>query len=188
MRGGEDFSGPLLMWTGPLESWLQQTGCCAERALRARNAFGRLSSWMAGCGLTVTDLSEDVIDEHIRAERLRSGARSPAAVQYLPLAKRFLASRGVLVVRGPASRSLGGVPRLLAGPLAGVVIELSIWLHANGYAQGTALSVAGTAARLGAWMSSHKSTRMTSTRGSWSGSLLRSLLGRNGIRPRRGGS
>ena len=77
-------------------------------------------------------------------------------MQYLPLAKRFLASRGVLVVRGPASRSLGGVPRLLAGPLAGVVIELSIWLHANGYAQGTALSVAGTAARLGAWMSSHK--------------------------------
>ena len=43
-----------------------------------------------------------------------------------------------------------------AGPLADVVTELVIWLRAKGYAKGTALSVAGTAARLGAWMSAHK--------------------------------
>ena len=110
---------------------------------------------MAAGGLTVAELTEDVIDEHIRAEQ-RSGARSPAAVQYLPLVKRFLASRGVLVLRPPASRNLGGTPRLPAGPLADVVTELVIWLRAKGYAKGTALSVAGTAARLGAWMSAHK--------------------------------
>jgi site-specific recombinase XerD len=155
-RGGEDFAGPLLMWTGPLESWLQQAGCSPGRARRTVNAFGRLSTWMAARGLTVADLNEDVIDEHIRSERQRSGARSPAAVQYLPLAKRFLAWRGVLVLRGPASRDLGGVPRRAAGPLAGVVTELVMWLRAKGYAKGTALSVAGTAARLGAWMSSQK--------------------------------
>jgi site-specific recombinase XerD len=155
-RGVVDFAGPLLMWIGPLESWLPQVGCSPGRARRTVNALVRLSTWMAARGLTVADLNEDVIDEHIRAERERSGAPSPAAVQYLPLAKRFLASRGVLVLRGPASRDLGGVPRLPAGPLAGVVTELAIWLRAKGYAKGTALSVAGTAARLGAWMNSHK--------------------------------
>ena len=158
------------------------------RARRNVNAFGRLSSWMAACGLTVADLNEDVIDEHIRAERLRSGARSPAAVQYLPLAKRFLASRGVLVLRGPASRELGGVPRLPAGPLAGVVTELAIWLRAKGYAKGTALSVAGTTARLGAWTSSHQLDV-----DDLDGAVLERFVavqsrGRTGIRPRRGGS
>jgi site-specific recombinase XerD len=155
-RGGKDFAGPLLMWTGPLESWLQQAGCSPGRTRRTANAFGRLSTWMAARGLTVADLNEDVIDEHIRSERQRSGARSPAAVQYLPLAKRFLAWRGVLVLRGPASRDLGGVPRRAAGPLAGVVTELVMWLRTKGYAKGTALSVADTTARLGAWMSSQK--------------------------------
>jgi site-specific recombinase XerD len=151
-RGREDLAGPLLMWIGPLDSWLRQTGCSPERASRAVNAFARLSAWMAARGLGVADLDEDVIDEHIRTERQRSGARSPAAAQYLPLAKRFLASQGVLVLRAPVSRNLGGIQRLPAGPLVSLVSELVTWLRAEGYAPGMALSVAETAARLGAWM------------------------------------
>jgi site-specific recombinase XerD len=153
-RGRVELAGPLVMWIGPLDSWLRQAGSSPGRVSRAVNAFARLSSWMAGRGLGISDLDEDVIDEHIRAERQRSGARSPAAAQYLPVAKRFLAFQGVLVLRARASRDLGGIPRLPAGPLAGVVSELVAWLRAEGYASGTALSVAGTAARLGAWMSS----------------------------------
>jgi hypothetical protein len=146
-------AGPLLMWVGPLDSWLRQVGCSPGRAGRGVNAFVRLSAWMAVRGLGVADLDEDVIDEHIRTERQRSGARFPGAAQYLPLAKKFLAHQGVLVLRAPVSRELGGIPRLPAGPLAGVVGELVAWLRAEGYAPGTTLSVAETAARLGAWMS-----------------------------------
>jgi hypothetical protein len=122
-RSGVDFAGALLIWIGPLESWLQQTGCSPGRAHRTVNAFGRLSTWMAASGLTVADLNEDVIDEHIHAERQRSGARSPAAVQYLPLAKRFLASRRVgrccgrtLLDRSssPRTGSVGRVPAAVA--------------------------------------------------------------------------
>jgi hypothetical protein len=136
-RGRVKLAGPLVMWIGPLDSWLRQAGLSPGRVSRAVNAFARLSSWMADRGLGIADLDEDVIDEHIRAERQRSGARSPAAAQYLPVAKRFLAFQGVLVLRARASRDLGGIPRLPAGPLAGVVSELVAWLRAEGYASGT---------------------------------------------------
>jgi site-specific recombinase XerD len=149
----EELTGPLLMWIGPLNSWLGQTGLSPGRADRTVNAFARLSSWMDSRGLGVSDLDEGLIDEHIRMERQRSGARSPAAAQYLPVAKRFLTDQGILVLRARASRDLGGIPRLPAGPLSGVVTESVAWLRAEGYAAGTALSVAGTFARLGAWMS-----------------------------------
>ena len=153
-RRHEGFEGPLSPWSGALELWLEESGCTRERARRCVNAFRRLSQWMADCGLSVRDLDEALIDAHIRGEQERSAAKFPAALQYLPLAKRFLASRNVLVLRGPASRALGGIPRLAAGPLAGTVTELVAWMRTEGYAGGTALSVAGTAARLGAWMTS----------------------------------
>ncbi len=152
-RGRVVVGGPLMMWVGPLDSWLGRTGLSPGRVSRTVNAFAGLSSWMADRGLGVADLDEDVIDEHIHAERQRSGARSPAAAQYLPVVKKFLASQGVLVLHPRAGRGLGGIPRLAAGPLSGVVSELVVWLRAQGYAPGTALSVADTAARLGAWMS-----------------------------------
>ena len=44
------------------------------------------------------------------------------------------------------------MPRLPAGPLAEVVVDLVAWLRAEGYAPGTATSITCTAARLGAWM------------------------------------
>jgi hypothetical protein len=81
-----------------------------------------------------------------------SGSKFPAAFQYLPLTKRFLAAQGVLVLRGPVSRDRGGLPRLPPGPLAEVVVDLVAWLRTAGYARGTAQSVACTAARRGAWM------------------------------------
>ena len=93
-RNGADFSGPLRRWIAPLESWLQQTGCSPGRALRTINAFGRLSSWMAARGLTGADLNEDVLDEHIRAERLRSGSTvTGRGAVFAAGSKRFLASR-----------------------------------------------------------------------------------------------
>jgi hypothetical protein len=155
-RRGEDFTGPLLIWIEAFETWLSASGCSPARALRAVKAFGRFSSWMAVGGFGVADLNEQLIDEHIDWAREQSMARTPAAVQYLPLAKRFLAVRGVLVLRGPASRDLGGVPRRLAGALSDAVGELAIWLRTNGYAKGSAVAIANTAARLGAWMGSHK--------------------------------
>lgn len=150
---GRQCEGPLSVWVGPLAGWLEDSGCAPGRTRRAVRAFARLSSWMVARGLSAADLDEDVIDEHIGAERERSGSRFPAAFQYLPLAKRFLAAQGLLVLRGPRSRDRGGMPRLDAGPLAGVLVELVVWLRGEGYARGTAQSVACTAARLGAWMS-----------------------------------
>src|SRR5450830_1709778 len=144
--------GPLAGWIGPLASWLVLSGCAPGRARRTVLAFGRLSSWLAGRDVSLADLDEDVIDEHILAEQLRSGSKFPAAFQYLPLAKRFLASQGLVALRGPATRERGGIPRLPAGPLAEVVVDLVAWLRAEGYARGTATSVTCTAARLGAWM------------------------------------
>jgi site-specific recombinase XerD len=144
--------GPLGVLSGPLQSWLAVSGCAPERARRTVRAFGRLSSWLAGRDVSLADLDEEVIDEYIRVEQVRSESRFPAAFQYLPLAKRFLAEEGVLTLRGPASRDRGGIPRLAAGPLAEVVVDLVAWLRAGGYARGTAMGVAGTAARLGAWM------------------------------------
>src|SRR5665647_2943624 len=68
------------------------------------------------------------------------------------LAKRFLALHQLVVLHGPSRRDRGGMPRLPAGPLAEVVVDLVAWLRAEGYAPGTATSITCTAARLGAWM------------------------------------
>lgn len=102
--------GPLAVWIGPLVSWLEQTGCAPGRAQRTVRAFARLSSWMASGGWGVADLDEALIADHVRAERERSGSRFPAAFQYLPLAARFLAAQGVLVLSDRKSRDRGGVP------------------------------------------------------------------------------
>jgi site-specific recombinase XerD len=144
--------GPLAGWIGPFASWLVSSGCAPGRVRRAVLAFGRLSSWLAERDVGLADLDEDVIDECVLAEQARSGSKFPAAFQYLPLAKRFLASRELVVLRGPSRRDRAGMPRLPAGPLAEVVVDLVAWLRAEGYAPGTATSIACTAARLGAWM------------------------------------
>src|SRR5262252_6953318 len=77
---------------------------------------------------------------------------APAAFQYLPIARRYLVAAGVMRAAAPVSRGRGGVPRLLAGPLAAVIPEMVTWLRLQGYAPGTVKSVAETAARLSAWM------------------------------------
>jgi hypothetical protein len=87
---------------------------------------------MVGRGLGVGDLNEQLIDEHIDWAREQTLARTPAAVQYLSLAKRFLAARDVLVLGGPASGDLRGVPRRPSGALSDAVGELAIWLRTNG--------------------------------------------------------
>jgi site-specific recombinase XerC len=144
--------GPLSGWAGPLVAWLEEHGVCPERSARTVRTFARFSSWMSVRGLSPADLDEDVVDEYIEAERQRSGSQVPAAFQYLPLVKRFFAEQGVMVLRGPVSRDRHGLPRLLIGPLAGSVVDLVEWLKTEGYARGTATSVACTAARLSAWM------------------------------------
>lgn len=143
---------PSVAWAEPLEAWLSDSGVSEERARRAVLAFGRFSAWMTGQGLGVEDVDEDVIDQYIDLERQRSGSTAPAAAQYLPLVKRFLAARGVLVLRPPVSRARHGRPRLSGGPLDELVLELVAWLRDQGYAPGTATSVACTAARLSDWV------------------------------------
>ena len=143
---------PVEAWAEPLEAWLRASGISEERSRRAVLAFGRFSAWVTGRGLDVEDVDEDVIDAYVGAERQRSGSRVPAAAQYLPLVKRFLAARGVLVLRPPVSRARHGRPRLRGGPLDEVVLALVAWLKDEGYAAGTATSVACTAARLSCWM------------------------------------
>lgn len=143
---------PKVAWAEPLEAWLGDSGISEERSRRAVLAFGRFSAWVTGRGLGTGDVDEDVIDEYIDLERQRSGSRVPAAAQYLPLAKRFLAARGVLVLRSPVSRARHGRPRLSGGPLDEVVLELVAWLRERGYSPGTATSAACTAARLSHWM------------------------------------
>lgn len=142
----------LSIWAEPLQAWLLISEVSAERSRRAMLAFGRLSTWMHGRGLGVEDLSEAVIVEYIALEQQRSGSRVPAAAQYLPLVRRFFASRGVLVLRGPVSRARQGQPRLRGGPLDRVVVDLVAWLKDQGYAPGTVAPVACTAARLSLWM------------------------------------
>ena len=110
--------GPLAGWVDPFASWLVFSGCAPGRARRAVLAFGRLSSWLAARAVGLTDLDEDVIDEYMLAEQLRSGSKFPSAFQYLPLAKRFLASQGLVTLRGPATRDRGGYPDCWPVPLA----------------------------------------------------------------------
>jgi site-specific recombinase XerD len=152
VSSGVECSGPLSRWAGPLVVWLDNRGVCQERAVRTVRTFARFSSWMSPEGLVLADLDEDLVDEYVEAERRRSGSMVPAAVQYLPLVKRFFAAQGVMVLRGPPRRDRRGLPRLLVGPLSGVIVDLVGWLKTVGYARGTASSVACTAARLSAWM------------------------------------
>ena len=139
-------------WAEPLEAWLRASYISLERSRRAVLAFGRFSVWATGRGLGAGDLDEDLIDEYVRAEQLRSGSKVPAAAQYLPLVKRFLAAQGVLVERPPVSRRRDGRPRLQGGPLDQVVLDLMTWMKEQGYAAGTVAPVACTAARLSCWM------------------------------------
>lgn len=143
---------PLAGWAGPLSIWLEGQGYAPGRARRAVHAFTRFSAWMADRGLEAADLDGELIEEYVRAEQRRSGSRTPAAAQYLGLAKRFLAAQGVVVPRPAPSRDRQGLPRLLVGPLVEVIAELVAWLKSEGYAHGSAISIACTAARLSAWM------------------------------------
>lgn len=143
---------PLAGWAGPLSVWLEEEGYSSERCCRAVRAFARFSAWMADRGLNAADLDIELIEEYICAEQHRSGSRTPAAAQYLGLANRFLAGQRVVVLRPAPTRGREGLPRLLVGPLAEVIAELVAWLKIEGYARGSAMSIACTAARLSAWM------------------------------------
>ena len=144
--------GPLAVHMDALHDWLGRTGCSAERSVRCEYAFARLSGWMADRHLQLADLDGDAIGEYIRCEQERIGSTTPSAFQYLPIARRYLAEVGVLAPAPPVVRSRGGVPRLLIGPLTGVIYDLVSWMKVQGYAAGTVMSVAETAARLSAWM------------------------------------
>jgi integrase/recombinase XerD len=128
---------PMEAWAEPFGAWLRDSEISEERSRRAVLAFGRFSAWVTGRGLSAEDVDEDVIDEFVGLEQQRSGSRVPAAAQYLPLVKRFLADQGVLVLGGPVSRRRHGRPRLQGGPLGQVVLDLVAWLQDQGYAAGT---------------------------------------------------
>jgi len=145
-------TGPLAVHMDALHDWLRRSGCSAARSVRCEHAFARFSWWMADRGVGLADLDGHVIEQYIGGEQERIGSRTPAAFQYLPIARRYLTEAGVLAPAGPVIRSRGGVPRLLAGPLTGVVYELVTWMKLQGYAAGTVMSVAETVARLSAWM------------------------------------
>jgi integrase/recombinase XerD len=152
MAGSARCTGPLAVHMDSLHDWLRRSGCSAERSVRCERAFARFSSWMAQRQLELPDLDRDLIDEYVGSEQERIGSRTPAAFQYLPVARRYLVAAGVMRPAAPVGRSRGGVPRLLAGPLAGVIPELVTWLRLQGYATGTVKSAAETAARLSVWM------------------------------------
>lgn len=159
-RSRAPMTGPLLGWEDRLESWLEATGYCLESRGRTVSTFKRFSSWMDAQARTADDPDEDLIDEFVRFEFARSGVRSPAVVQHMSVIKRFFAAAGIFTLRPPRSRALGGIPRRDAGPLAALLSELIGWMRAEGYSDGTALSVANATARLGAWM---KTANLTAT-------------------------
>jgi site-specific recombinase XerD len=145
-------TGPLAVHMDALHDWLGRSGCSPGRSVRCEHAFARFSSWMARRHLELADLDGDLIDEYVGQEQERTGSRTPAAFQYLPIARRYLVAAGVMRPAAPVSRCRDGVPRLLAGPLASMIPEMVTWLRLQGYAPGTVKSVAETAARLSAWM------------------------------------
>src|SRR5215472_1557536 len=145
-------TGPLAVHMDALRDWLGRSGCSPGRSVRCEHAFARFSSWMARRHLELADLNPGLIDEYVGQEKERTSSRTPAAFQYLPIARRYLVAAGVMRPAAPVSRNRGGVPRLLAGPLAAVIPEMVTWLRLQGYAPGTVKSVAETAARLSAWM------------------------------------
>lgn len=151
-RSRAPMTGPLLGWEDRLESWLEGCDYCSDSRSRTVSTFKRFSSWLGAQAYAAEDVDEDLIDAFIGFELTRSGVASPSAVQHMPVIKRFFAACGVFTLRPRPSRALGGIPRRDAGPLGTVLGELIEWMRAQGYAPGTALSVANTAARLGAWM------------------------------------
>lgn len=145
-------TGPLSTYAGELAQWLSLKAVRPERSKRTIATFYRFSAWMATEGVGPTGLNEDLVDSYVTAEQSRSGSATPAAFQYTPLIKKFLAERHGMVRRGPRPRDLGGIPRLRKGPLTPRIPTLVAWLTAQGYTRGTRDSVACTLARLSAWM------------------------------------
>ncbi|MFZ1384408.1 MAG: tyrosine-type recombinase/integrase [Propionicimonas sp.] len=132
--------------------WLRACAYSPGSSAITMGCLQRFSAWLASEGLGLADLSDGVIDRYLVEERIRLDGGIPAAVQHLAVFRRFLVARGTLAPRPPASRDRGGLPRLLVGPLVDLLPDLVCWLKCEGYARGTALSVAGTAARLSVWM------------------------------------
>jgi site-specific recombinase XerD len=145
-------TGPLAVHMDALHDWLGRSGCSPGRSVRCEHAFARFSSWMARRHFELADLDGDLIDEYVGQEQERTGSRTPAAFQYLPIARRYLVAAGVMRAAVLVSRRRDGVPRLLVGPLASMIPEMVTWLRLQGYAPGTVKAVAETAARLSAWM------------------------------------
>jgi site-specific recombinase XerD len=152
VEGYQECGDLLTECTGLLVRWLERNAVSPGRSVRTVHTFARFSRWVSDRGRHLAEVDEALVDEYIAAEQQRSGSRTPAAAQYLPLVKRFFADRGLMQLRGPASRGRNGVPRLLVGPLSDLIIDLVAWLDREGYARGTAASVACTAARLSVWL------------------------------------
>jgi hypothetical protein len=108
-------TGPLAVHMDSLHDWLGRSGCSPGRSVRCEHAFARFSSWMARRHLELADLDGDLIGEYVGQEQERTGGRTPAAFQYLPIARRYLVAAGVMGPAAPVGRCRDGVPRLLAG-------------------------------------------------------------------------
>jgi hypothetical protein len=76
-----------------MDSWLGEARRSTGRTSRTVNAFAELSLWMQDGGIGVGDHDENVIDRYVQAEQWRSVTKNPAAAQYLPVVKRFVARR-----------------------------------------------------------------------------------------------
>jgi site-specific recombinase XerC len=142
--------GPLEPLGGEFSEWLAGSGLGRECRVRARGVFRALSAWLAVRGVALGDVGEEVLGSFEAAERDR--VAHPAAEQYVPVVRRFFVSRGAFAARPPATRGLGGVPRLRVGPLADELPGFVEWLAARGYADGTAVSAACVLARFSAWL------------------------------------
>lgn len=148
---------PPVLLTGPLEesgvrfaAWLAGSALCYVNQERAWREFVRFSIWLAGQGLDTCLLNEDMVDQYWIGKCERVGSRLTR--QHVQVVKRFLACEGLIVLKPPRSRSLGGVPRLREGPLAEVLPRMPEWLAGRGYAPGTALSMADVTANLSRWL------------------------------------
>jgi hypothetical protein len=103
MAGSVRCTGPLAVHTDALHDWLRLGGCSPARSVRCEHAFARFSSWMARRHLELADLHADLINEYVAQEQERTGSRTPAAFQYLPIARRYLVAAGVMSQAAPAS-------------------------------------------------------------------------------------
>jgi len=89
-------TGPLAVHMDALHDWLERSGCSPGRSVRCEHAFTRFSSWMARRHLGLADLDPELIDGYVGQEQERTGSRTPAAFQYLPIARRYLVAAGVM--------------------------------------------------------------------------------------------